>query len=1318
MSVAAEMSNTSKDSSRRWLQFSGDEGDFPYWSEKFEAFMHTKKLRTKLLGTATSTEEEAYNIWAELVQCLDKRSVMMLKSECKGKGPQAWKVLNAHFSSTETPRLMNLLERFTSLSLKSGEQMVDYLIRAEELSQSIEQAGEKVSESLLISIVLKGLPNSFDYFKTVHDFSTTKASFSDVKKALKNFANSQELKRETSSEGDVQNQAFLSSFRGGYRGGNRGSFSRGRGFSRGCANPQGNKFQGNCHKCKKPGHKAMDCRVKVCNFCGICGHTEESCFKKNGRPTENSNFTVEFQFCCDEDNQSTRDSQFVVDSGCTAHMIRDRSLFSSLELVCDRQCLSANSSSAKVEGTGSVNVFFADSEGKSRSIALKNCLYIPSHSRNLISVSALETRGVKTVFSKPYHFLTSNNTMFPFNRSGNLYLIDSVRDESYSAVNQSNQHLRMGHNHDFPSSSHCDTCAVVKAHRQNRNCQAIPRKNCVLDLVYSDVTGPMQTKSAGGHRYAISFIDSHSRYGRVYFMKTKNESLSRFQQFCSEEGIPRALRTDGGGEYNSGIFRQFCLAKSIDHQFTSPYSPHQNGVAERRWRTCVEMAKCLMKTAGMTNEFWVRALDVAFYISNRCKTSSLPEGKTPFELFKRFKPDVKDMRVFGCAAFKLVEVHQPKLADKATSEVFVGYGNSNGSYVLFNPKTSRFSISRNVTFNELDFPCKRSDSEIVSELDVPENEDVNPVIVSENAVQPVVPVPQTVVQTVNPNPIDVPAVAELRRSARVVRPPAWLDNFVTGDECNFGCDVDEFHDVPVSIGQVMSSSNKDRWLEAIQVEYDALVKNGTWKLAPLPQGKKPLGGRWVLKIKRNENGEIEKFKARYVAKGYGQVYGSDYCETFAPTAKLTTVRMCLALAAHSGVTVFQIDVKSAYLNATLVEDIYLEQPELYQQEGQNGEKLYCHLIKSIYGLKQAGREWNRMLDKWFLDHDFRKCKSDPCLYISQKNGQSMYVLIWVDDILYFGSDQLVTSFKSKFSDSFKVDDRGVMKWFLGMQVIQDEGVIFVNQKSYIVEVLERFSMSECNPVSTPADNCSSLSKSSCPAPDSQEFMEMADTHPHYRSLVGNLLYMSVVSRPDISFIVSNLSQFLSNPGRDHWVAAKRVLRYLKGSSDLGLAFVKSENFQVSGFTDSDWGSNPDDRRSVSGFCFSLNVQSGPISWNSKKQATVALSSAEAEYLAMSTACQELVFLRSLMSDLGFPPVGPSDLLGDNKGAIALADNPTSHKRTKHIDIRHHFLRDLVATKQIRISHVPTEDNTADLFTKALPGPKFQGLRQKILDRPR
>ena len=427
-------------------------------------------------------------------------------------------------------------------------------------------------------------------------------------------------------------------------------------------------------------------------------------------------------------------------------------------------------------------------------------------------------------------------------------------------------------------------------------------------------------------------------------------------------------------------------------------------------------------------------------------------------------------------------------------------------------------------------------------------------------------------------------------------------------------------------------------------------------------------------VKRDQHGEIDKFKVRYVAKGYGQVFGSDYCETFAPTAKLTTIRVCLAVAAQLGHQVFQIDVKSAYLNAEITETIFLEQPEGFVQTGKNGETLYCHLIKSLYGLKQAGRRWNELLDSWIVGYGLMRSNIDHCLYTMEKEGARLFVVIWVDDILYFGETKLVSAFKVAFSENFRVDDRGLMRWFLGMEVVQANGKIQVNQKKYVFEILKRFQMTDCNPINTPADSSSKLSKSSCPEPDTEEAKSMTEYHSLYRSLVGNLLYLAVVSRPDISFIVSTLSQFLNNPGKVHWVAAKRVLRYLKGTASLGLIYGKCEVFTIQGFSDSDWGTDSDDRRSISGYCFAFSHNTGVVSWNSKKQATVALSSSEAEYLAMSSAAQELLFLRALSRDVAFATVdrilSPSRELYRRGVGLLRSSDPSCDTRFRGDEVCH------------------------------------------------
>ena len=323
---------------RRCLQFSGEEDDFAYWSEKFEGYMHTKKLRGQLLGTEASNNDEKYNIWAELVQCLDKRSIMMLKSECKGDGPEAWKLLAAHFSSSETPRVMNLLEQLTSLSLKPSEEMTDYLIRAETLSSSLEVAGEKISEKLLVSVVLKGLPDSYEYFKTVHDFSSTRTPFSYLKKALKNFADSQKLKDCGTTSTSKPEAALFAS------------------------RSNGKKFSGKCFRCNKIGHLKSTCTVKQCSFCKKFGHSEAKCFQKSKSDRKSDNKVnlsqgCEFSFYCGSDG--SRCQELILDSGCTSHMFHDKEFFVELHDVSSKICLNAKKGGFPGEGARRCESFFS-----------------------------------------------------------------------------------------------------------------------------------------------------------------------------------------------------------------------------------------------------------------------------------------------------------------------------------------------------------------------------------------------------------------------------------------------------------------------------------------------------------------------------------------------------------------------------------------------------------------------------------------------------------------------------------------------------------------------------------------------------------------------------------------------------------------------------------------------------------------------------------------------------------------------------------------------------------------------------------------------
>jgi histone deacetylase 1/2 len=992
----------------------------------------------------------------------------------------------------------------------------------------------------------------------------------------------------------------------------------------------------------------------------------------------------------------------------------------------------ANGSVSNVEGTGTVALYLTDSRGHKRKVTFSNCLYLPDRPVNLISISKLERAGASVKFGAR-NFIQDRGTQFPFQREGDLYVLRaSPAEVNFYCESASNWHERMGHNNlsdltrlqqsvngmAFKNSGmgHCDVCSEAKAHKQNICRQPVPRASKKFELIYSDVAGPIQTPSLDGMRYAISFIDSHSRFARVYFMRTKDEALLKFRKFCADEGQPIAMRTDNGGEYVNKAFEDLCLDRGIKLELTTPYNPQQNGTAERRWRTTFEMARCLLRTAGLPNEFWVRAVDTAFYITNRCLTSSLPAGKTPFELWTGKKPDLSRMKTFGCSAFRYIEVSHGKLNNKATKEVFIGYTPISGTYILYNPETQNVNVSRNVTFNESEFLFSRSSTQSKPTLSEPDlldfdSEDpeakigrsailASPQANVGNEEEPEVSIVETVSTDSASTSADVTT-----RSGRVIRQPQWLNQYVTGEEFESSC-LAICDDTPSSYKDAMASTCKDEWSKAIQVEYDALMKNGTWRLEQLPQGKRSIGSRWVFRVKRFADGTIEKYKARLVAKGFAQQPGSDYFETFAPTAKLTTLRACFALAAQSESKIFQLDVKSAYLNAEMNEDVYMDQPEGYVKEP--NKHLVCKLVKCLYGLKQAGREWNAKLCKWFVDHNFTQSTNDPCLF----TRGALIVVIWVDDILYFApTSSLSATFLSEFKETFAIDDKGEMVWFLGNQIEQRPGTIRLHQGKFIEDILTKSGMSNCAKTSLPAVAGTRQSKQDCPKPDSPEAKEMEIYHPTYRTIVGSLLYLSVMSRPDITFTVCNLSQFVTNPGMSHWRALKHLLRYLKGTQTKAMTFkrVSSASFYLRGFSDSDWASDSDDRRSMSGYCFALTDNGPLVSWQARKQGCIALSSCEAEYVALSQAAQEMVFLSGLINDIGIEVREIPTLFCDNQGSVALASNSMCNKRSKHIDIRHHFIRDQVKSSKVKVTYVSTRENWADLFTKNLSNPRFAEL---------
>lgn len=492
------------------------------------------------------------------------------------------------------------------------------------------------------------------------------------------------------------------------------------------------------------------------------------------------------------------------------------------------------------------------------------------------------------------------------------------------------------------------------------------------------------------------------------------------------------------------------------------------------------------------------------------------------------------------------------------------------------------------------------------------------------------------------------------------------------------------------------------WLAAMNSEFQALQLNKTWSLVPRPPNQNVVSCKWVFKVKQKADGSLDKYKARLVARGFTQQYDIDYSETFSPVVKPTTVRLVLSLAISKGWELRQVDISNAFLHGDLSETVYMQQPPGFEDASCPG--YVCKLQKAIYGLKQSPRAWHSRLSDRLQQLGLTPSVADASLFIFCENGLTIYMLVYVDDIVIASSSKSAThQLLKKLSASFPVKDLGTLNYFLGIEAAYSSKDLLLSQKKYAMDVLQRSHMEHSKPVSTPLNPQDQLSRNFGTA--------LSDIDASlYRSAIGALQYLTL-TRPDISFAVNKVCQFLSRPTDVHWEAVKRILRYVKGTVDHGLQIRRSNSSLLSVFTDADWAGCVDDRRSTGGFAvfFGSNL----ISWSARKQPTVSRSSTEAEYKALANGTAEVVWIQSLLKELRiFQPRAPV-LWCNNLGATYLSSNPVFHARTKHIEVDFHFVREKVALGTLDVRIISSADQIADIFTKPATKQMLQHSRSNL-----
>lgn len=523
---------------------------------------------------------------------------------------------------------------------------------------------------------------------------------------------------------------------------------------------------------------------------------------------------------------------------------------------------------------------------------------------------------------------------------------------------------------------------------------------------------------------------------------------------------------------------------------------------------------------------------------------------------------------------------------------------------------------------------------------------------------------------------------------------------------------------PKNYKEAISSAEADAWKAAMDIEYKSLVKMKVWSYVKRPKGVKILKGGWVFKNKLGAENELLKSKARFVAKGYLQAYGRDYHETFAPVAKMKSIKLVLSLTAQTDLELHQLDFDTAFLNAPVEEEIYLEQPEGFNQ---GGPDIVLKLIKALYGLKQAPRQWNKTIDTFMRKLGYTPLRSDPCVYIKlSKTNKLMILSLYVDDtvIAFHRADrnEWLTD-KETIAATYAIKDLGECNWILNMKVTRERNkhTITLSQQAFIERITQQYGVNRGKSPSTPLDT-NDLWKpkdGSIPIPLEQRESEL------YRSIVGALLYAANITRIDIAYAVGRLCRYTTNPHIHQLEAARRVLQYIHDTPELCLIFgqVGYNSFvapKIEAYCDSDWSGDKQDGKSTSGCVIRFNGD--VMNWVSKKQKSVAMSSAEAEYIAIAEAVKEVLWYRSWIIEV-LKQYVTGTIHCDNQAAITLTANDTIHERSKHIRLRYHFIRDEVQKKHITMSWVRSAKQQADILTKALDTGTFTRLRSKLLATP-
>jgi len=1276
-----------------------DLDNYGSWSVHMKFLLIHKGLWTATTGDGAS-EEDSLKALA-LIGLNVKEHHLPTLDKCK-TGKEAWNALEATYKAKTMARRLQLKKELNNLRKTASEPLPKYVSRVRSIWNDLKATGHDIKESEIVLNVLAGLPKEYETMVAILEASEKELELDDVLSKLLNVE--QRVNRQDEQEAAYIARGYKKDYSKSSRPGHKRSYDK--------RKPTGKDSEVECYYCHKKGHIKADCRKRIADE------------KTSG--TGKGTALMAIKYVEDDDDKDL----WALDSGSTKHISPHKELFEYLRQPEEESYIMfGNKTKEKVHGIGDIFMETKLDNGSISVFTLKDVLYVPGAMANLFSVRQATSRGACVKFVGATCIVRSPTTgemIIQATQHEGLYRFKTLHTRATAMMATATEtaqlwHKRFGHmgydnmsrlpsmvsgvkitQEEFKKAgqSSCEPCIMSKQHRLPFK-TSDSKSTRVLDLLHMDVCGPMPEPSLGGSKYVATFLDDFTRLSVVIPVPSKAEVIPTVKRIITmletQSGQKlRKVRTDRGGEYLNNELKDFYAEKGIIHQTTAPYTPEQNGKAERLNRTLMERVRAMLQDAKLPDNLWAEAVTTASYIRNRSPTAG--HAKTPWELFFGGKPDVSSMRMFGATAY----VHTPKalrrkLDPVSVKGIMVGYAADSKAYRIL-LDNNKIVISRDVIFDETSggADMEAEDGEQLVLLDDDAEDVHHEGLHNEEELQDIgdnddgadINEENAEAEGAGAAPAAAPAAAvdqpERRYPLRERRNPGeWYKAAIATD------DLKE----PTTYEEAVSGPDAALWEKAMDEEMTSLLANGTWTLEEVPEGVRPIPVKWVFKIKKDAAGNIERYKARLVAKGFKQREGVDFNEVYAPVSKHTTLRALLAKVAAEDLELHQLDVKTAFLNGELEEDIYMVQAPGYEQ---GGPGVACHLKKALYGLKQAPRAWHTKLKTKLEDMHFEASETDPGLYIQRHKESNAYILVYVDDILIAACDiEMVNDIKKTLMATFDARDLGEAAYFLGWEIRRNrvDKTIKVTQQRMTTDLVNRFGMDNVKPKMTPLSTGLKMMK------DGEEL----DTNEYrYSELVGSLLYLSVCTRPDIAQAVGALARYMSKPTTEHWTAAKGVLKYLAGTEDVGITYGP-EKLDLVGYCDADYAGDVDTRRSTTGYVFILN--GGVISWSSRLQPTVAASTAEAEYMAASQAVKEALWLRKLTTDLG-GELKTMQLFTDNQAALTLLKNPIASARSKHIDIIYHFARERVARKEVKFDYCSTKEMIADIMTKALPESKF------------